>query len=88
MSPGESEISVPSPLPYPPGLLSWGVPPAVGMVGPEDPRPKSLQSWREVGLVMGFFLHHLRPFFWGPWVAGSLNNQGPLPVEDLLDGVI
>jgi len=60
MSPGESEISVP--LPYPLGL-PWGVPPAVGMAGPEDPRPKPLQSWREVGLVMGFFLHHLRPLF-------------------------
>ena len=45
MSPGESEISVP--LPHPPGL-PWGVPPAVGVVGPEDPRPKPLQSWREV----------------------------------------
>jgi hypothetical protein len=41
------------------------VPPAVRieLLGPEDPRPKSLQSWREVGLVMGFFLHHLRPLF-------------------------
>ena len=46
MSPGESEISVPLPLPYPPGL-PWGVPSAVGMAGPEDPRPKPLQSWRE-----------------------------------------
>ena len=52
MSPGESEIAeahCPASPPPPPrrGLLSWGVPPAVGMVGPEDPRPKSLQSWRE-----------------------------------------
>jgi hypothetical protein len=49
---GESEVTEAhcpaSPTPPPRrGLIFWGVPPAVGIVGPEDPRPKSLQSWRE-----------------------------------------
>jgi hypothetical protein len=66
--PGESEVAEahcpasPTPSPQKRAYL-LGVPPAVGMVGPEDPRPKSLQSWRGLGLVMGFFLHHLRPLF-------------------------
>ena len=42
---GESEIAEArrpaSPTPPPRrGLLSWGMPPAVGIVGPEDPRPQ------------------------------------------------
>jgi hypothetical protein len=49
---GESEVTEArrpaSPTPPPRrGLIFWGVPPAVGIVGPEDPRSKSLQSWRE-----------------------------------------
>jgi len=65
------------------------VPPAVGIVGPEDPRPKSLQSWREGwGLLWAVSSITCDHCFEGPWVAGSSSNQGPLPVEDLLKGVI
>jgi hypothetical protein len=44
---GESEVTEArrpaSPTPPPRrGLIFWGVPPAVGIVGPEDPRPKPL----------------------------------------------
>jgi len=59
--PGASRRSlklIARPAPPPPprrGLIFWGVPPAVGIVGPEDPRPKSLQSWREGwGLLWAF----------------------------------
>ena len=41
---GESEIAEArrpaSPTPPPEEALSWGMPPAAGIVGPEDPRPQ------------------------------------------------
>jgi hypothetical protein len=94
MSPGESEVAeahCPASPPPPPrrGLLSWGVPPAAGMVGPEDPRPKSLQSWREGwGLLWAVSSITCDHCFEAPGSQAHQAIRGPFPVEDLLKGVI
>jgi len=63
MSPGESEISVPSPPPLPPraslGCASGSRGGWAG--GPQAQAPPILEGG--LGLVMGCFLHHLRPLF-------------------------
>jgi hypothetical protein len=68
MSPGESEVAEghrsASPTPSPQEALSWGVPPAArdGWAGgPQAQVPPVLEGG--LGLVMGCFLHHLRPLF-------------------------
>jgi len=75
------------PLP-PEEALSWGRPPAVGMVGPEDPRSKSLQSWRGAGACYGLFPPSPATIVLRPLGRRLIKQSGAPPCRRSSQGVI